>query len=152
MGAVIPPVAQITMAYGAGLWIGLVVLMPTGVLWVITLAAAILVWWRTWTGALSVALAVGTVVGMSHAEQQEKSCAGQWKAGRKSIVVRLHDSPSRQGITTGTVLHAPEGCDGQLKLKLPEGRGIAGSVALAAGQYYSGGVLRVTRLRDLDRR
>jgi competence protein ComEC len=137
------------MAYGAGLWIGLVVLTPDGVLWVLMLLAAILVRWRVWAGALSVALAVGTIVGMSHAERQERSCAVRWQAGPKSIVVQLHDSPSRQGVTTGTVLHAAAGCDGQLRLKLPEGNGTAGSVALAAGPYYASGVLRVTRLREL---
>lgn len=146
----IPPVAQMTMAYGAGLWIGLVVLMPTGVIWIITIGAALLGRWRAWTGALAVALAVGTLVGMSHSEQQEKSCARHWHAGQKSIFLRLHDSPSQRGNTTGTVLHAPAGCGGQLRLKLPEGQGVAGSIALAVGQYYAGGVLRVTRLRGLD--
>ncbi len=151
MEPVIPPVTQLTVAYGAGLWIGLVVFVPDAGIWIMALAAGLLARWRSWIGALVAAFAVGSVVAVSHAERQDRTCADRWHPGTQAVFLRLHDAPGKRGATTGTVVHAAGGCIGQLRVRLPPDAAGAGSMMLAVGQYFGGGVLRVTHHRELAR-
>ena len=148
----IPPIGHIALSYGAGLWTGLVVLVPGAVFWCAAVGMVALVWWRPWWGALVGAWFVGAVAGTVVAERAATECRVQWTAGRKSAVVRVHDALGPRGTTSATVIHAPERCHGPLRLRIQGSDAEAGSVVLAVGDYYASGVLRVIHLRSLERR
>ncbi len=148
----IPPIGYMTLGYGAGLWTGLVVLVPPAVFWCAAVGMVALVRWRPWWGALAGAWFVGAVAGSVVAERAATECRVRWTAGQKSALVRVHDAPGPRGTTTATVIQAAERCGGTLRLRMQGVVARSGSVVLAVGQYYASGVLRVTHLRALEHR
>ena len=142
------PVAQLTIAYGAGLWIGLVALVPFVALVALALMAAVSAWRWGWGGTLAVALVVGIVTGVLRADLGDRTCISRWSPGPKSVILSVRDAPGRRETTNADIRYAPDGCGGQLRLRVPHGEMEAGTTVLAVGQYFPG-VLRVTRFRTL---
>jgi fructose-1,6-bisphosphatase I len=149
---VIPPVSQLAVVFAAGLWIGLVLLVPDAVFWAWAVASVALGRWQAWRGALLGACFVGAVTGTLHAERSRLACRSRWEAGPKTALMRVHDAPGRRRTTTATVTHAPEGCRGTLRLNVSGVEVHAGTLLVGVGQYYAAGVLRLTHVRELHRR
>jgi len=112
-------------------------------------AAAVL--WRSasWHAVLVVALGIGLAYGARARQAEAGGCAAVWTAGRHAAIVRLHDAPGGRDLAEATILHAPEGCGGRLRLRVPAGAARAGAVAVVAGRYAPGGALRPLRMREL---
>ncbi|UCF39972.1 MAG: DNA internalization-related competence protein ComEC/Rec2 [Gemmatimonadota bacterium] len=144
-----PPILKIVMAYGAGLWTGLVVLVPQALVWAVGACALLAVLLRQ-RGILAVALALGVAAGTQRAGLEAGSCRAVWRAGVVAVTLRLHDRPGRRGVTTAAVRHATEGCGGTVRLRIPRGTPPAGSRAVVVGTARPGGVVSVTHLRVLS--
>ncbi len=146
----LPPIARITVAYGAGLWTGLVLLVPAGAIWMVTAAGAVLAAMRPRAGVLIGAAAIGMLSGVWRMEAARFECATVWQAGPVSAVLRLHDAPGARGTTSGTVLHGTGGCRGVVRLRL-ERPVPAGATLLAVGTARGHGVVRLHHVRLLPR-
>jgi competence protein ComEC len=146
----LPPVAWIALAYGAGLWTGLVLLAPDRVIWMVAAAGAVLVAMRPRAGVLIGAAAIGMLSGVWRVEAARFECATVWRAGPVSAVLRIHDAPGAQATTSGTVLHGTGGCRGVVRLRL-ERPVPAGATMLMVGIARGLGVVRVHHVRLLPR-
>lgn len=147
----IAPVVQFAWSYGAGLWVGLVFLVPAGVAPVVLLIAGACAWRRrTWWAALLAAVALGLGQGRSARLAQNNACANRWGRGRHTAILTLDDAPDSAGRTSATVRFAPERCGGSLMVRLP-GPMPAGATIIAVGTM-GGARLSVRHARDLHRR
>jgi len=148
-----PRVIQFTIGYGAGLWTGLVLLVPLPVVLVICALALGLASRSGWRGILAAAAACGGLTGSLARGADSRACAATWGSGPQVATVRVHDAPSARGLTTGTVLHAPSGCRGRLRLRLEPGAAPAGATIIAVGTFRQadrgGGLFRVWHARVL---
>lgn len=144
-----PPVVRLAVTYGAGLWAGLVFLLPWGVLLALLLASAAAVWRAGWWGALGAAWVMGLAAGSVRAGQQATTCRAVWETGRRAAIVVVHDAPGTRRTTTASVLHAREGCRGPIRLAAVDALP-AGARAVVLGAYRGHGVLRVEHARALD--
>jgi competence protein ComEC len=145
-----PPILQIVMAYGAGLWTGLVVLAPRALLWVggpLALAAVLRLGWR---GVVGAAWVVGVAAGTQRADVAAQSCRAVWRSGPVAVTLQLHDRPGRRGVTTASVRHATQGCGGTVRVRIHDSAPLAGSRIVAVGAARPGGVLSVAHLRVLS--
>jgi competence protein ComEC len=147
-----PPVAQLAIAYGAGLWVGLVFLIPTGAVWILACLAASAVGLWGWRGILVGVGLVGVATGAAKETQESAYCSRVWEPGVHSVVVQLHDQPGGRMTTTGSVVHSADGCEGTLRLRMPTDTVPGGSRLVIAGQYRGRGTFRVERLLVLGRR
>ncbi len=146
-----PPVVRLSVALAIGVLLGLILSEP----WPVCLAVAAMIgaasWTRPWWGTLLLALLVGLLTGMARAHREAGTCRAAWLPGPKSVMLRVHDAPSRRGTTTGTILHSTRQCGGTVRLRVADAVP-AGAVLLAVGTAYPGGVVRVTHHRVLSRR
>ncbi len=138
------------MAYGAGLWIGLVFLVSLPVIWLLVAATAGVLWWRAWAATVVAAAALGVIAGTVRGRAEYSTCRARWQPGEHAALIAVHDAPGRSGTARGTVLFAPEACDGLVRLRVRDERIPAGARILAVGMHRSNGVLSVTHLRVLD--
>jgi len=76
---VTPPVVRLTAAYGAGLWTGLVFLLPAAWIWAAGVAGVALAARRRFAGTLTLAALVGVVTGGQQALERTVSCRERWK-------------------------------------------------------------------------
>jgi len=143
-----PPVAQVMLAFGAGLWTGLSFFVPSGVVWVLALAGTAGVVRGGWRGVLLGAGAVGVLCGVLRADRARHECRARWSPGTVAAVVRLHDAPGAAGVTTASVVHSRVGCRGSLRVRV-DGPIPAGATVVAVGTYLSYGVVRITHRRVL---
>jgi len=144
-----PPIVQVALAYGAGLWVGLVFLVPDAMLWCGIPAGLILAARGGWRGALCAAMVVGLATGSWVVAREASSCRSLWLRGRQAVLLRLQDAPGSRPTAVATVLHASEGCGGDLRLRL-DGADLRGGIRMVAvGTYRGAGVLRVTHVREL---
>src|SRR5438093_10964546 len=138
-----PPILVLTIAFGAGLYAGLDLLVLRGAWYVVVpvLGTALLLARRAPLGAaLGVMGVAGLVWGMAAGREREATCAGSWSsergAGRsKAAIVRLEDPvPASGGIVDADV--RPGMCGGSLRLPVPEGRGgRGGTTRVVAGGW-----------------
>ncbi len=145
-----PPIARLAVALAAGVLLALLLPDAWPACWAVAAMIAVTSWARPWWGTLLLALLVGLLTGMTRARREAGTCRARWLPGPTSMMVRVHDAPSRRGTTTGTILHAPQQCDGQVRLRVGDAVP-AGAVLLAVGTAYPGGVVRVTHARVLAR-
>lgn len=144
-----PPVAHTAVAFAAGLWVGRALFLPWIVL-VLPVGVAVLARRPApWGATLLVILAVGGAHGRWLAERERASCASRWPAGRHAAIVRLADAPSGRGVAEAVVRHAPERCDGRLRLRIPAGAAPSGATLVVVGRYTTGAALRAERVRVL---
>lgn len=144
-----PPVGQLAASYGAGLWAGLVVVVPPAALATLGLSAGLLAWRAGWWGVLCATWVVGLAAGGHAARRAAGDCSAVWNGGRRAAVVAVHDAPGPRGTTTARVRHAPERCGGVLRLRMAPGEVAPGVSAVVVGDYRTGGVLRVRHVRVL---
>ncbi len=150
-GVVGPPIVQLVALYGAGLWVGLVFLVPV---WVISILAGVGVMAvaqaaRSWRLTLVAATVVGLATGALLARTSGGECRTVWRSGPQAVLVRLGDRPGRRGRTTATVLAAPIACGGTLLLRMDQDSIPSGARALIVGTYRGYGVFRVGSIRIL---
>ena len=101
-----PPIVRLTVAYGAGLWVGLVVLVPARGIAVLCLVLAGILVFRLPFFAV---VALGLATGASASAARAAGCLARWEPGPHSALIKVHDRPSLRGLTTGTVRYAREG-------------------------------------------
>lgn len=141
-----PPIAQLALAFGAGLWTGLSFFVPFGAFWILGPAAAWMALRGRWWGVLVAAGAVGMLAGTLRAGLERGACRNRWTPGRAAAVLVIHDAPGKSGVTSASVRHSRDGCGGTLRIRadtaLP-----AGGTVVAVGTYLSLGVFRITHYR-----
>ena len=144
-----PPIVHVTAAYGAGLWVGLVVSVPQP----LGLAAAVVALAAGgvlgWPGIVGGAAGVGVLTGALAEARRQTSCAGVWPPGRHAAMVALHDRAGPRGLASATVVAAPERCAGELRLLVRPGVLVAGARAVVVGTFRAPSVLRVQHVRVL---
>src|SRR5207249_5009296 len=153
-----PPILVLTIAFGAGLYAGLDLLVLRGAWYVVVpvLGTALLLARRAPLGAaLGVMGVAGLVWGMAAGREREATCAGIWSRERgagssKAATVRLEDpAPASGGIVDAEVLQGT--CGGSLRLRWPEGSAARGGTTWVVAGRGSGiagrGVLVVRRGR-----
>ncbi len=144
-----PPVVQFTVAYAAGLWVGLVVSVPVATAVAGLVVAGLAARWRRWPAILAAAFFVAVLTGAARRAAGRDDCAVAWQPGPRAATVRLHDAPGPRGTTTASVLHADPPCDGDLTLRI-DGAGLPpGGRAVIVGPYRGQGVLRARHARNL---
>jgi competence protein ComEC len=147
----VPPVARFAIAWVAGLGAGLTH-PAAGLAGGAAVAAALLVRRpAAWRVVLAATLILGTLQGLHAGAQRRAWCASRWTAGRHAAYLRLADAPDRRGIAVAVVRYAPEGCGGEVRLRLAAGVAPSGALLLAAGEYTPGGAFRPRQVRRLDR-
>lgn len=144
-----PPIAQFTVAFAAGLLAGGAVAAP----WWFPLAAvapaAALARRAPWAAVLWLAAGAGVAHGALAAARGRAGCAARWERGRHAAVVRIGDAPDRRGLADATVRHAAEGCAGTIRLRLGSGAVPSGATLVVVGRHQPGAALRVERYRVL---
>ncbi len=145
-----PPIVHLTVAYGAGLWAGLVFSVPPPV----GLAAAVVALAAGgvtgWGGVVGGAAGVGLLTGSLAREREASSCAAVWAPGsRRSVTVRLHDRVGPRGLATATIVASPEGCGGGLLLRAWPGAVPAGALAVLVGTFRGPALFHVDQARVL---
>ncbi len=146
-----PPVVQFAFGYGAGLWVGLVVLVPMGVHLVPLALAAVLALrpGRRWAAILVAVFGVGVWQGSLAREAGRDACAARWRVGRHAAVVVVNGLPDARGGVEGVVRASPDGCGGAVTLELPHAVA-PGATVIAVGSA-AGGRLAVRHVRVLHR-
>jgi hypothetical protein len=143
-------IVMLALAYGAGLWVGLVFMVPARVILPLLAAATFgLLWTRTWT-LIAAVLSISLATGAARATQQASSCGRIWSPGVRSVLLRLHDRPGTRGTASASVLHSREGCRGTIRLRVNSDSLRGGVRVIAFGQYRGGGVLSVSWIRELQ--
>lgn len=143
-----PPVTHFVLTYGAGLWAGLVLFLSP---WIALVAAVVgLAAAAAAPRALLIgAGAVGALTGALANEAQNAACSRIWEPGRHVATVRIGDAPGETGLTRATVLAAPEGCDGEIKIRVLRGLAPAGATAVLVGMHSPPAAFRVIHVRVL---
>ncbi|MCH6546819.1 MAG: DNA internalization-related competence protein ComEC/Rec2 [Gemmatimonadetes bacterium] len=146
------PVVWFAVAYTAGMAAALVVAVPPVASLCVT-AVLLVVGGKTlaWRHRLLCALLVGATVGSVTRRRAAEGCAERWAKGEHAAYVRIHDAPGRRGTATATVVHAPEGCRGRVRLRfttaiLPA----SGETVVVVGSVHSPGWMRVRHLRHVS--
>ena len=162
------PIVRFAVAFGAGLWAGLVVFpgLAGAAPAVLFAAAAAGGWWlerhASRAALLVVAGAAGALWGGGAARQRLRTCVGRWSAaapaggGTHAAVVRLIDpvSPGEAGggLVSGDARDGQ--CGGEVPLRWPADSAASGGTTwLVAGRWLGegeSGVLVVRRARVLD--
>ena len=146
------PVARFAVAYTAGMAVTLLVVIPPVPSLCVT--AVLLIVGRkslAWRHRLLCALLVGVTVGSVARHRAAAGCAQQWAKGAHAAYVRVHDAPGGGGTATATVVHAPEGCRGRVRLRFTtEMLPISGETVVVVGTVHSPGWMRVRHLRQLS--
>ncbi len=145
-----PPVVWLTAAYGAGLWTGLVFLLPAATLWAVGMGGGALAVRRGFAGPLLLAAALGGVTGAQRAAQRAASCRERWSPASRAATVMVHDAAGPRRVTRATVVSDPTGCVGQVMLRLPRHSPPAGSRVVAVGVSRAHGILQADHVRVLD--
>ncbi len=159
-----PPILWITIAFAAGLWLGL---EPVRGAWYVGLpllvGAAVLARRAPVGAALGLAAAAGLLWGEAALARRAATCAGRWGRGKGeggtgatvAVVIQLVDPVSDQGGITGGAVLAPA-CGGALDLRWPQGHAARGGTGWIAAGRYAGdaarGVLVARRVRLLEAR
>lgn len=143
-----PPVVQLAVSYGAGLWAGLVFLFPRSAIACLALAAVLAVLRARWGGVLAAAAVVGVAAGGVQARRAAAACGAVWAVGRQAAIVAIEDAPGSRGTAAATVRHHATGCRGRLRLRSAHDLPAGGLVAVV-GPHRGGGVLRVEHARVL---
>lgn len=144
-----PPVVQLVLAYGAGLWAGLVVSMPRPASLAAAAGAMAAGAVGGWGGLLSAAAGTGMLTGSLAGERRRGECAAVWSAATHVATVRVHDRLGARGLARVTVLSAPEHCEGELLLRAEPGSLPAGARAVIVGPYRPPAVWRADHVRVL---
>lgn len=144
-----PPIIYVTLAYGAGLWVGLALSVPQPVGLAAAAAALAAGGALGWPGITVGAAGVGVLTGALAGERRGASCTAVWSAGRQAALVALHDRAGPRGLATATILAAPGGCAGDLRLAARPGSLVAGAPAVVVGTFRAPSVLRVEHVRVL---
>ncbi len=146
-----PPIIQLAVGFGAGLWAGLVLFAPTEFVWILLLVSAVICARSHWRGVLALAVAMGFATGGAVATRSSAECGVIWKTGSRSVLLRVLDRPGMSGTTSAKVLHASEGCIGTLRLRVDSAQNVPGGArVLAVGVYRGRGVFRATHVRVLS--
>jgi competence protein ComEC len=144
-----PPVIQLTFAYGAGLWVGLVFVIPHPVNVLAAAVGLVVAGVTGWRGTLGAAASVGLLTaGLAH-QRALRSCASVWSPGPHVAIVAVHDPAGRRGLTTVSVLAAVERCGGELRVRTRPGELPAGAEAVLVGTYWPPTIFQVDRARVL---
>ena len=144
-----PPVTRFAIAFTAGLWTAVLFSFPPVVTLFVAIAIVGLGYRLGWRHRIVGAVLVGAALGAAAARRDQLSCAQQWRPGRHAAVVRVHDAPGARGSATGTVLHAPEGCAGDIRLRLDSAAVPSGATVVLVGEVRANGWLRVRHFRRL---
>jgi competence protein ComEC len=144
-----PPILHLTLAYGAGLWAGLVLSIPPAVGVVGAAAGLASAASGTWPAILVAASGIGLLTGSVGRRRRAAACARVWHAGPHAATVLVHDRAGERGLTTASVLSAPEGCAGLLALRTAPGALPAGARAVLVGVFRAPTLLRVDHARVL---
>ena len=143
-----PPVVQLAVAFGTGLWSGLVFLPPLSPIWILLCISAVSCFKLNWRNVLAVSVSLGFATGGSVANAGSRACSTVWEPGPVSVILRIHDKPGVTGRTSASVLHAPEGCRGTTKLRFDSATHVPGGVrVLVVGEYRGRGVLKAGHVR-----
>lgn len=145
-----PPVTQLAIAYGAGLWVGFVALPPSLALLLLLVAGLLATAALRWRGALAGACLLGVVAGLLGKAERRLECRNVWEPGPRAVLVRLWDRPGKRGTTTASVIHDQSGCRGRLRVRMGEGAQADGDVAVLVGTYRSRGVFSARHVRTLE--
>src|SRR4051812_36467163 len=125
-----PLIVRLVTAYGAGLWVGLVVLVPSRGVTVLLLTAALMLGARSRPGFAALLLGLG--VGGATAHQEAGWCTRLWSGGPHAAIIAIQDRPSRRGLTTGTIAWTREGCGGDVALRFDSGVAVPGGSRVVA--------------------
>ena len=146
-----PPVVQLAVGFGAGLWAGLLFSAPTAVVWILLIVSAVICARSHWRGVLALAAVLGLATGDAVVTRNSTECAAIWEPGHHSVLLRVFDKPGSAGTTSATVLHTSEGCRGTLRLRVDGSKHIPGGArVVAVGVYRGRGVFRVNHVRVLS--
>lgn len=145
-------IGTLALAYGAGLWVGLVFLIRVGVIWILLGAAALVIACWGWRSLVLAFALVGVATGANRAIRDSGRCDRAWAPGPHAALIRLNDPPGERGTATANVIYASEHCSGTLLLRLGADSLKGGIRMLAAGEYRGGGVFKVSRFRRLSGR
>jgi len=143
-----PPILHVTVFFGAGLWAGLVVLVPMGVVLVALAAGTAAAARGRWPGLLFLTAVLGLTVGRVEQVVESQTCAWRWEPGAHRALLQVEDAPSVQGVTSAIVRYAREGCGGRIRLALTDPVP-AGALLIAAGTVRGSRVFRVEHARVL---
>ena len=146
-----PPVTRFAIAFTAGLWTAVFFSFPPVATLVVAIAIVALGCRLGWRHRIVGAVLAGAALGAAAAQRDRLSCAQQWRPGRHAAVVRIHDAPGARGSATGTVLHTPEGCAGDIRLRLDSAVVPSGATVVLVGEVRANGWLRVRHFRRLRR-
>ncbi len=144
-----PPIVQLAVAYGAGLWAGLIFLLPIPPTLALPIALAVAILLARWQRVLGLALAVGFAMGIAVEHRAATDCSRVWAPGPKSVMVAVGDAPDARSRTRARVIHSPDGCGGTLFLRAAKGHAPPGATVIAVGAFRGRGVLNVRHARVL---
>ena len=144
-----PPVVWFVIMYGAGLATGLVFLVPWWAIVMLAIGVMGGLWRDRWWAALAAMLVVGALAGAHGARAHAGSCAVSWGGGTRAALLRMRDEPDGRGLGVADVLHAPEGCGGNVRVRVEDGAIRSGDRFVAVGSFYPAGPLRVRRFHVL---
>ncbi|GBD33504.1 ComE operon protein 3 [bacterium HR33] len=147
------PVVWFAAAYGAGLWIGLVLFAPLALVLALVAGALIAAARGTWPTLLAAIAAVGWLTGSLAYSRRTQTCAVRWRPGPQAAILRVHDAPNLSGITAAEVEYSPADCRGRLRVRFSgEEFPPAGARVVAVGSYLGGGTYRIEHVKVLDSR
>ncbi len=145
-----PPVVRVALAFGAGLWVGLVFLVPTAVFCCVMVVCLSLTVRNGWWGLLCAVAVAGLATGAVVIARESQSCGSVWPRGQQAVLLQLQDAPGSRPIAAGKVLYSREGCGGFLRLRITGENLLGGSRLIAVGTHRGAGVFRVTHARMLS--
>ncbi len=145
-----PPVVWFAAAYGAGLWIGLVLFAPLVVVAAIAAGVLVAAARADWPMLLAATAAVGWLTGSLAYSRRMETCSYRWQVGPQAAVLRVYDAPNVSGITAAGVEHSPTGCRGSFRVRFTgEAFPPAGSLIVAVGSYLGEGTYRISHVKVL---
>lgn len=145
-----PPVIHVVAAYGAGLWVGLVASVPQAAALAAAVAALLAASLLGWPGMVGAAAGVGGLTGALAGASQKTWCVAVWSPGPHAAMVALHDRAGPRGLASASVVAAPEGCGGDLRLVARPGTLVAGARAVVVGTFRAPSVFKVEHVRVLN--
>jgi len=144
-----PPVAQLTVAFAAGLLAGRAVSGPWWLPALAFLPALGTARRAPWAAVIVLACGAGLAHGGLVAARAAAGCTAIWDLGRHAAIVRIGDGPAGSGLADAVVRHAPEGCAGRIRLRFGAVPFPSGSTLVVVGWHQPGAALRVERYRVL---